>query len=204
MKNKYVNRSKISEAKFRQLIRYFSLDLTAIQITEIVGLNRNTVNRYLTEIRKKILIYSDAISPLTEVNIPCFDSSNFDCFCILIREIEGQIYSETIPKEVAFNPDNTLKIEVLRETGYDLIIDFETGKQFFFKKNTIGSENHRRMKINRIESFWGNAKSRLAKFKGMHSSTLKYHVKECEFRYNNRNKDLYQLLLKILRNDPLF
>lgn len=204
MKNKYVNRSKISEAKFRQLIRYFSLDLTAIQITELIGLNRNTVNRYLTEIRKKILTYSDAISPLTEVNIPYLDDSNFDCFCILIREMDGQIYTETIPKKVAWNPDNTLKIEVLRETGYDLIIDFETGKQFFLQENNIGSENHRRIKINRIESFWGNAKSRLAKFKGMHSSTLKYHVKECEFRYNNRNKDLYQLLLKILRNDPLF
>ncbi|NBC64919.1 MAG: IS1595 family transposase [Bacteroidetes bacterium] len=204
MKNKYVNRSKISEAKFRQLIRYFSLDLTAIQITELIGLNRNTVNRYLTEIRKKILTYSDAVSPLTEVNTSCLDTSNFDSFCILIREMDGQIYTETIPKEVVWNPDNTLKIKVLQETGYDLIIDFETGKQFFLKDNHIGSENHRRMKINRIESFWGNAKSRLSKFKGMHSSTLKYHVKECEFRFNNRNKDLYQLLLKILRNDPLF
>ncbi|MCG2587995.1 IS1595 family transposase [Rhodohalobacter sulfatireducens] len=204
MKNKYVNRSKISEAKFRQLIRYFSLDLTAIQITELIGLNRNTVNRYLTEIRKKILTYSSAISPLTEVNISCLDTSNFDSLCVLIREMDGQIYTETIPKEVAWNPDNTLKNEDLQKTGYDLVIDFETGKQFFLKENSIGSENHQRMKINRIESFWGNAKSRLAKFKGMHSSTLKYHVKECEFRFNNRNKDLYQLLLKILRNDPLF
>jgi transposase len=204
MKNKYVNRSKISEAKFRQLVRYFSLDLTAIQITELIGLNRNTVNRYLTEIRKKILTYSDATSPITEVNIPCLDTSNFDSFCILIREMDGQIYTETIPKDVAFKPNNRPKIEMMRETGYDLAIDLETGTQFFLKKNSIDSENHRRMKINRIESFWGNAKSRLAKFKGMHSSTLKYHVKECEFRFNNRSKDLYQLLLKILRNDPLF
>jgi len=39
MKNKYVRRSRISEAKFRQIVKLFSLDLTAAKITEIVGLN---------------------------------------------------------------------------------------------------------------------------------------------------------------------
>jgi transposase len=39
MNNKYVNRSKISEAKFRELVRFFSIDLTAIQIAELTGLN---------------------------------------------------------------------------------------------------------------------------------------------------------------------
>ncbi|HKL14424.1 MAG TPA: IS1595 family transposase, partial [Balneolaceae bacterium] len=43
MNNKYVNRAKISEAKFRELVRFFSIDLTAIQIAELTGLNRNTV-----------------------------------------------------------------------------------------------------------------------------------------------------------------
>jgi len=45
MKNKYVNRSKISEAKFRQVVKLFALDLTATQTAELTGLNRNTVNR---------------------------------------------------------------------------------------------------------------------------------------------------------------
>lgn len=53
MNNKYVNRSKISEAKFRELVRFFSIDLTVTQIAELTGLNRNTINRYLTEFRKK-------------------------------------------------------------------------------------------------------------------------------------------------------
>jgi len=41
-------RVKISRAKFRQLLKLFALNLTAIQITALTGLNRNTVNRYLT------------------------------------------------------------------------------------------------------------------------------------------------------------
>lgn len=54
LKNKYAKRSKNSEAKIRQIVKLFSLDLEASQINKISGLNRNTTNRYLTEIRKRI------------------------------------------------------------------------------------------------------------------------------------------------------
>lgn len=41
--------------------------------------------------------------------------------------------------------------------------------------------------INGIESFWSFAKRRLSKFNGIPSTTLPLHVKECEFRYNNKD-----------------
>ena len=56
-KNKDVNRSKISEAKFRQFVKLFCLDLDANQIGELSGLNRNTVKRYLKGIRQRIAEY---------------------------------------------------------------------------------------------------------------------------------------------------
>ena len=62
-KNKYANRSKISERKIRQIVKMFSLDLDASQITKISGLNRKTINRYLTEIRKRITEYCERQSP---------------------------------------------------------------------------------------------------------------------------------------------
>ncbi len=54
-KNKYVNRSRISEKKFREIIKYFSLDLNAVQIKELTGLSRQTNNKYLTAIRLRIV-----------------------------------------------------------------------------------------------------------------------------------------------------
>ena len=42
------------EAKFRQIIRYFAGDLYASQIAQPAALNRNSVNRYLHVIRKRI------------------------------------------------------------------------------------------------------------------------------------------------------
>jgi len=58
MKSKYIYRLKITEAKFRQIVKMFSLDLTANQITEIVGLNPKTVNTIIYKIRARILLMS--------------------------------------------------------------------------------------------------------------------------------------------------
>lgn len=46
--------------------------------------------------------------------------------------------------------------------------------------------------INGIEGFWGMAKTRLVKFKGMSPATFYLHLKECEFRFDHRDEDLYQ------------
>lgn len=202
MKNKYVNRSKISEAKFRDLVRLFCLDLTAIQIAELSSLNRNTVNRYLSEIRKKIVRFSTLSFPAAPKKIPVYKLEEAGNFSILIREFDTMMYTEIIPSSYVFGGTQLEKTAFLDDSGFDLIINLKDEKHVF-----IGDKNDSiqyRTKINRIESFWGSAKTRLAKFKGMHSSTFRYHMKECEFRFNNRDKDLYQLLLKILRKDPLF
>ena len=37
-------RARISKAKFRQILRFFALDLTATQIAALTNLNRNTRN----------------------------------------------------------------------------------------------------------------------------------------------------------------
>ena len=55
IKNKYVIRSRISEAKFRQIILLFSEDLSATQISNLTHLSRQTINKYLTAIRLRIL-----------------------------------------------------------------------------------------------------------------------------------------------------
>jgi hypothetical protein len=65
MKNKYVNRSKISGAKFKQFLKLFSLDLNAKQIAGITRLNRNTANRYLNEIRSENSHFCENFSPLS-------------------------------------------------------------------------------------------------------------------------------------------
>ena len=69
-KNKYFTRSKISEKKFRELIRYFATDLTAVQIATLTHLNRNSVNNILRKVRQRI-------ADLSETN-SCFSSGEVE------------------------------------------------------------------------------------------------------------------------------
>jgi hypothetical protein len=64
LKNRYVKRAKITEAKFRLLIRYFVHDLEANTIASLIYLNRNTINRYLVLIRKRIAEFCEQQSPV--------------------------------------------------------------------------------------------------------------------------------------------
>ena len=59
--------------------------------------------------------------------------------------------------------------------------------------------------INGIENFWGYAKHKLSRFKGIKKDNFLLHLKECESRYNNGNNSeiLYQKLLKSIRKNPL-
>ncbi len=59
----YLKRSRISEAKFREFLRHFSLDLSAKNIAILTSLNRNTVNRYLFLLRKRIAEFCEQYSP---------------------------------------------------------------------------------------------------------------------------------------------
>jgi transposase len=49
-----LKRARISTKKFWKILKYFSLDIEATNFTQLSGLNRNTVNKYLLLVRKRI------------------------------------------------------------------------------------------------------------------------------------------------------
>jgi len=110
VKNKYIRRSKITEAKFRLLLKHFSYDLDAQTIASLIHLNRNTVNRYLTLIRKRIAEICEQQSPFKgeiEVDESYFGGKRIKgkrgrgaykktpIFGILKRG--GKVYTEIVP-----------------------------------------------------------------------------------------------------------
>ncbi len=53
--------------------------------------------------------------------------------------------------------------------------------------------------INGIEGFWSFAKENMAKYHGVRPGKFLLCLKEMEWRYNNnRNSDLFELLLKYM------
>src|SRR5690606_22635463 len=63
-KNRYYRRSKISEAKFRQLVRRFALDFTAMSAAELTGLSVRLVNSNYLKMRGRIAESCELESPL--------------------------------------------------------------------------------------------------------------------------------------------
>jgi transposase len=47
--------------------------------------------------------------------------------------------------------------------------------------------------INGLEGFWSYAKQRLIKFHGVSKEKFPLYLKEMEFRYNNRDHDMFEL-----------
>ena len=219
MKNKYVNRSRISEAKFRQIILLFSEDLSATQISHLTGLSRQTINKYLAAIRLTILELS-ALQSAPLVGQIEVDESYFGAH--RVRGARGKtivfgllkrgdkVYTEIVPNCKSATLQRIIKGKTAIDSvihsdgwrGYNGLVDFGYKKHFrvHHGKNEFARGNAH---INGIESFWGYAKTRLVKFKGMNKGMFNLHLKECEFRFNNRKQNLYKVLLEIFRKEPL-
>ena len=110
MKNKYAKRSRISEKKIRDLVRYFAADLTALQAANLSGLNRNTVNRFYRGFRELIYTVSEAQRPLfgvVEVDESLFGARRVKgkrgrgaygkTTVFGIFERDGHVYTEIVP-----------------------------------------------------------------------------------------------------------
>lgn len=216
---KILKRSRISRAKFRQIVRLFALDLTASQITLLTDLNRNTVNRYLKLIRQSVAAFCESESPFAGVIE--LDESYFGAKRVRgkrgrgaygktivfgIYKRNGKVYTEIVPncsrktfyailegrvdKASTVHTDGFRAYHSLVDLGYKKHYRIDHSKDLF----ALGT-NH----INGIESFWAFAKIRLVKFRGMRKSTFYLHLKECEFRFNYRQQNLYSLLLNVVK-----
>jgi len=223
MKNRYASRARISEPQFRQIVRLFALDLDATQIAALSGLNRNTINRYLRGIRERIAQYCESQSPFSgEIEV---DESYFGTrrvkgkrgrgafgktavFGVFKRN--GCVYTEIVPDCRKSTLQGIIRGRVTLDSviysdswrGYNGLVDVGYGKHL---RVNHGQDEFVRGKthINGIEGFWGFAKARLNRFRGMNKHTFYLHLKECEFRFNYRKQDLYHLILKLCRNKPL-
>ena len=208
----------------RQLVRRFALDLTASHAAKLTGLSRRSVTAIFLKIRERIAEECQRASPFSACEVEV-DESYFGArrvrgkrgrgasgktivFGIFKRN--GCVYTEIVPDckkstlqaiirgrvsiDAAINSDGW--------RGYDGLVDVGYSKHFRVNHSDsefVSGTHH----VNGIESFWSYAKRRLQKFNGVSNRTFYLHLKECEYRFNNRNRDLSRLLLKLLEKYPL-
>ena len=203
-----------------------SLDIESSKIAKITHISEQTLCKLFKQIR--ILIAQECEKTSTMQGEIEVDESYFGAkrvrgkrgrgagkktpvFGMLKRN--GQVYTQVVK---GCSANDLLPIlrdsSDLRESiiysdcfgAYDGLVYFGAKAHYRVKhsKNEFAlGKNH----INGIENFWGYAKHRLSKFKGIKKENFLLHLKETEFRYNIKIKqqDLYKILLKLIRNNPL-
>ena len=221
MRNKYVNKAHISERKFREILMYFAEDETASKTAKYSKMNRKTVNRLFAKFRNRIVQISLADTPeLGEFEV---DESYFGA-----RRVRGKRGRGAAGKTPVFGilqRDGKVFVNIVKKCGKkDLmpiiegkILEGSTGYSDGWKSyNGLiqnGYDHYRvyhsknefargKAHVNGIESFWSYAKRRMTKFNGLKSDVFHLHLKESEWRWNNRGQ-IYDILLKEFRENPL-
>lgn len=222
-KNRYFRRSKLSEAKVRQILRYFAMDLTATDCAELSGVSVRSINTIYLRLRTRMAEQCEKVSPLggeLEADESYFGPRR-------VRGLRGRgagrktvvfgllkrgdsVYTEIVPDAtkrtlqaiIRGKADIASIIHTDRWRGYDGLVDVG------FDKHLRVNHGHNEfargsVHVNGIESFWSYAKRRLVQFNGVPRHTFYLHLKETEFRFNHRHSSLYQALLSLLRNNPL-
>ena len=222
-RNKYYRGAKISEAKFRQVLRCFSEDLTASSTARMTGVSVRSVNSIFIRIRKRLAVLCEAESPLSgtvEVDESYFGPQRVRgkrgrgaggktiVFGVLKRG--EQVYTQIVPDCSKSSLQRVIRGRVSLSSvihsdgwvGYDGLVDVGYAKHFRVKHQN-NEFAHQGNHINGIESFWSWTKHRLAQFNGIPKKAFYFHLKESEYRFNRRHQNLYKILLGILREDPL-
>lgn len=223
MRNRYIKLTHISERKFRVLLKQFSLDIPAAIAAEVSLLNRNTVNRIYTKLRERVfhLGITDAEPFTGEIEV---DESYFGARRVRgkrgrgargkvpvvgLLKRNGRVYTQVIPNCTREELMPVIHGKVLSEStvytdgwkSYDgLILSGYKHYRIHHHENEFArGKNH----VNGIESFWGYTKTRMVKLRGIRKEKFLLHLKESEWRFNHRHANIYKVLLKELRKNPL-
>lgn len=194
-KNKYYYRSKFLSLNCREIIRYFSLDFTASDTSRLAGISIRSVNNIFLKIRHRVAEYCEQQSPIDDVVE--VDESYFGA-----RRIRGKQGRGASGKTIVFgifNRDGRVYTEIAPNASkYALqrVIRGHSGID-----SVIHSDDW--LGYNGLVDL-GYAKRHLVQFNGVPRHTFYLHLKEIEFRFNHRNDNLCGILLKLLRENPLF
>ena len=215
-KGSILERMKIPFNKFVLALKLFELEIPVLKACKELELSYNTVHKLFMVIRVKIYKKSSEDNLLkgeVEADESYFGGkkkgkrgrgakSKIPVFGILERkgkvkvEIVKDVKSETLLKETIRKVKRGSLIYTDKFRSYDGLV------MYGFRHERIDHSKrfaNGKVYINGIEGFWSYAKGKLLKFHGLSPETFKYYLKELEFRYNNRNENLFDKIVEAIR-----
>lgn len=228
VKNRYRKWARFDNWTTRKIIECFSLDITASKASEILNIERKTINNWYEYIREIIFLECERekqeklwwwIYELdesyfwpTRIKWKRWRWAGWKTIVFGILKRDWKVYTEIVPDATAKSliPIIRGKIDAWSIINTDWWRAYSGLVEMWYEKHYRvhhGKNEFVRWKqhINWIESFWSFTKRRLRKFNGIKKEFFLLHLKESEFRYNvriekwNLNLVIQQLLMKFTK-----
>ena len=207
----------LSKYYVKKIINCFAEEFTATATSQKLKINRNTVNKYYR-------IFREAVADYQEVRLQSFavkdigkhvpfswhrnkgielDYENGDITFVLLEE-EDKVYvklatTQDISAIETANEQEDGENGHARDYGYHGNYNGNSVAQSYpyFALGDSYLPQHLNMSAT-TKDFLNYAKEKLAKFYGVKPEYIYLYMKELEFRFNNRNKDLGRIIVRIL------
>lgn len=211
LKVTWFGRVRIGYAKWLWLVKLFELEVSARKAAAQAGLGYPAALKAFDTIRMAILFQPDGKDKKLRGEIEA-DESYFGgkrkgkrgrgaggkTIVFGILEREGKVSVSIVPDVSARSllGETVTKVRrgsivyTDRRKGYDSLMfcgyrHLSVDHRYKFKRGKVY--------INGVEGFWSFAKERPAKHHGVSREKFPLYIKEMEWRYNNRGKDLFEL-----------
>jgi transposase len=212
---RWINRLRISYKSWLWIIKFFEVELSSRKIAQQVGLSYPTALKAITILRWAILANLDRELLMNgEIEL---DESYFGG---RRKGKRGRGAAGKVPVFGILERNGIVKVEVVRNVSAQSLLNMTiktvrrgaivyTDKFRSYDALMFCGYRHLRVDhgkrfasgkvyINGLEGFWSYAKERLAKFHGVSKEKFPLYLKEMEFRYNNRDKNIFNLLVQNL------
>lgn len=210
--NTLLGKIKITYSKWLVVIKLFELSVSANEAMYQTGLSYKTILKAYDILRRAIVMELAKTDKVLKGEVEA-DEAYFGgkrkgkrgrgaknkviVFGMLERrgkvslDILPNVKGETLMNATVAKAKKGSMVYTDQWKGYDALIFHG------YKHKTV---NHKKMfargkvYINTVEGFWSFAKERMIKYHGVSRKKFILYIKEMEWRYNNRNRDLFELL----------
>jgi transposase len=206
---RWINYGRLSAVQWLSLIKLFELEVSVRKMSMQLGLSYRAVYGAVSAIRMAILSHAEDAQSLLGGEIE-LDEAYFGgrrkgnrgrgaagkvpVFGILERE--GRVHVSVVP-DVSAATLLKLTIKKVRRGSVVYTDKFGSYNSLMFCGYRHLKVDHQKyfssgkVYINGLEGFWSWAKERLIKHHGVSKDRFPLYLKELEFRYNNRNDDIF-------------
>lgn len=211
---RFINNGKLSSLQWLELIKLFVEESPPGRIRKSLGLSHNTAQKGVKTIRAAVMAHS--------LDIEAIFSLGLGSLLGTARAKRIKIHKTGPPPGVVFGlieHSGMVFADVLPEIDPDSVLHFKYN--FRLQTNTVGNvvytgkyrhysalllcdpelkdapqlrHNDKDLFIDSTGGFWPYAKERLRRSRGISPRNFPLLVKELEFRYNQRGKDLFPLI----------